>query len=186
MAEETKTGMFGNRKVVKTNQGDQNVDVFGYPISKDDPRLFDRDCEDARAVELMVLYGGPKVGMMTNPDSYKRPNHIMINGEKVVCRAQGGECRQYGEFYSPVPSETGSWKTPVISHRCPDSCPYKYLVCDGHDHSPNEDVGIFIPYPHYNKFCGQYTRYCRDFDRIRQPVKDEKEPDEPGSDTSRR
>ena len=176
MAEDVETRMFGKRKAVTTNQGDRVVDVFGYPIPEDDPRLFDRDCESGRTMELMVLYGGPKVGMMTNPDSYKRPNHIVINGEKVVCRAQGGECRQYGEFYSPGLRDPDSWRTPIISHKCEDRCPYKYLVCDEHDHSTDEDVGVFIPYPHYNKFQGQFTRYCRDFDRIH-ISKEEEEPE---------
>ena len=157
MAEDVKTDIWGKHFTKDAKGRNWNLDEYGFPI---------RDREQAREMESLVLCGGHEVGMMTNPDRENRPNFIEINGEKVICRAQGGECRQYGEFYSPGLRDPDSWRTPIISHKCEDRCPYKYLVCDEHDHSTDEDVGVFIPYPHYNKFHGQFTRYCRDFDRI--------------------
>ena len=175
MAEDIKTDIWGKYFTNDSKGRNWNLDTDGFPL---------RDREQAREMELLVLYGGPEVGMMTNPDRENRPNFIEVNGEKVVCRAQGGECRYQSEFYSPGLRTPESWRTPVIRYSCPDDCPYKCLVCDDHNHSPGEDIDVFIPYPHYNKFQGQFTRYCRDFDRIRQPVKDEEDPEEPGSDTS--
>ena len=114
----------------------------------------------------MVLNGGFDVGMSTNPDTKNRPHFIEICGEKVVCLAKGGECRTYGEFYTVGGlRDSQSWKTPVISKSCPDKCPYKYLVCENHDHS-NDDAFVFQPYPEYNKFRGEFSVYCKDFSRI--------------------
>lgn len=153
-----------------------NLDVFGNPINKDydndchdDPEgsLSNQDPEEARNLELIVLYGREKTGFSTNPNLEERPTSIVINGEKIVCTAQGGECRRYGEFYSPGLRDTGSWRTPIISAKCENSCPYKYLVCDGHNHTDEEDVFIFTPFPQYNKFRGEFTTYCKDLDRIK-------------------
>ena len=166
MAENVKTGIFGERYTRDAKGRNWNLDSDGFPL---------RDREQAREMESLVLYGGHEIGMMTNPDREHQPNFIVINDEKVVCRAQGGECRHQSEFYSPGLRTPESWRTPVISYSCPDSCPYKCLVCDEHDHNPDEDVDVFIPFPQYNKFQGQFTRYCRDFERIHLPGKDEEE-----------
>ena len=133
-----------------------------------DPELSKpRRKEQAFIMNALVLSGGFDVGMKTNPDLKNRPSFIEINGEKVVCLAQGGECRQSGQFYFPGGlNNPDSWKTPIISRGCDDRCPYKYLVCDGHDHSDDDSVKVFIPYPDYNKFRGEFERYCKDFSRI--------------------
>ena len=116
----------------------------------------------------MVLTGGYKVGISTNPKREDRPNFIEINGEKVVCLAQGGECRQPGEFYSLMGlNDPRSWETPIISLKCTNECPNKWIVCEGHDHS-NDGVRVFIINPYRNKFSGQFTRFCKDFDLIKQ------------------
>jgi len=164
MAKETETTMW--TKTYKPRELNKFLDVFGNPIEEVTSPSLGENREEAHTMELLVLYGGQKVGMMTNPDRADRPNFVQTNGEKIVCLAQGGECRQYGEFYTPGMNDAGSWKTPIISHKCEDRCPYKYLVCDGHDHAPEEDVDIFIPFLQYNKFRGQYKTYCKDFDRI--------------------
>lgn len=125
------------------------------------------DEEAARVMTKMVLFGGHDVGIMTNPDLKNRLNYVEINGERVVCLAQAGECRVSGQFYSISGlSNPDNWKTPVASESCPDECPKKYLVCDGHNHEEDSDVGIFIINPDRNKFAGQFTRFCKDFDRI--------------------
>ena len=164
MAEIVETDIWGKHFTNDAKGRNWNLDPDGFPI---------RDRGQAREMELLVLCGGHEVGMMTNPDREHQPNHITINDEKVVCRAQGGECRFQGEFYSPGMRTPESWKTPVIRYSCPDRCPYKCLVCDDHDHRPGEDVNVFIPYPHYNKFHGQFTRYCRDFSKIHRHGNDE-------------
>ncbi|MCK4665887.1 hypothetical protein KAU33_04015 [Candidatus Dependentiae bacterium] len=134
---------------------------FNYPHNEP------QRSEEALMMNALVIFGGEKVGMMTNPDLKNRPNFIEINGEKVVCLAQGGECRQHGQFYfSGGLNNPDSWKTPIISRGCEDRCPYKYLVCNGHDHAHDDGVDVFIPYPQYNKFCGEFERYCKDFKRI--------------------
>ena len=124
--------------------------------------------KQAMLMSMMVIGGGYEVGMMTNPDSKDRPNFIEINGEKVVCLAQGGECRVPGEFYCAGGlNNPDSWKTPIISHTCPNTCSDKWLVCEGHDHKPGENVHEFIINPYRNKFAGQFSRFCKDFDRIK-------------------
>ena len=96
----------------------------------------------ARIMQKMVLFGGDEVGFNMNPEAKNRPNFINVNGEKVVCLAQGGECRVYGEFYGAGGlNNADSWKTPIISESCPNECPYKYLVCDDHEEgSHKEDI----------------------------------------------
>jgi len=112
-----------------------------------DPELSKpRRKEQAVIMNALVLSGAFDVGMKTKPDLKNRPSFIEINGEKVVCLAQGGECRQSGQFYFPGGlNNPDSWKTPIISRGCDDRCPYKYLVCDGHDHSDDDSVKVFIP-----------------------------------------
>lgn len=124
--------------------------------------------KDSYMMSKMVLIGGYEVGMSTNPKRKDRPNFIVINGEKVVCLAQGGECRQPGEFYSLMGlNDPKSWETPIISLNCTNECPNKWIVCEGHDHG-NDDVHVFIINPYRNKFSGQFTRFCKDFDLIKQ------------------
>jgi len=122
--------------------------------------------EEASLMAAIVLTGGFDAGISTNPDINNRPSFIEINDEKVVCTAQGGECRHYGEFYtSGGLQDPASWKTPIINKSCPNTCPYKHLVCDNHDHT-GSDIRVFKPYRQYNKFAGQFETYCKDFSLI--------------------
>lgn len=109
-----------------------------------------------------VLFGGFDAGMSTNPDTKTRPHFIIVDGEKLVCLAKGGECRERDEFYTMGMRDSKSWKTPIIAKECSDRCPYKYSVCEGHDHS-EDDVFVFTPYPEYNKFRGEFVTYCKNF-----------------------
>lgn len=109
----------------------------------------------------MVLFGGCDVGFSTNPKTEKEPCFIEVCGQKIVCLAQGGECRSNYRYYSPGLNDRKSWATPIIDEDCPDTCHYKVLVCDNHD---EKCEGSIIYYPHYNKFRGQFKRYCRNFD----------------------
>jgi len=118
--------------------------------------------DTAMMMNMMVIFGGPTVGFSTNPETEKRPCFIEINGEKIVCIAQGGECRYNYKYYSPGLNDSKSWTTPIIDKDCPTECCYKVLVCDGHD---EKCEGSVTYYPHYNKFRGQYKRYCRNFDK---------------------
>lgn len=59
MAEEIETNIWGKHFVKDSKGRNWNLDSNGFPI---------RDREQAREMELLVLYGGPEVGMMTNPD----------------------------------------------------------------------------------------------------------------------
>lgn len=111
----------------------------------------------------MVIFGGHQVGFHTNPETEKRQCFIEVNGQKIVCLAQGGECRYNYDYYSPGLNDKKSWTTPIIDFSCRDECPYKVLVCDGHD---EKCEGSIIYYPHYNKFDGQFKRYCRNFDKF--------------------
>ena len=57
-----------------------------------------------------------------------------------------------------------SWKTPVINETCPNNCSYKMLVCDNH---PKGECKSSVEYfPEWNKFRGQFERYCREFSRL--------------------
>lgn len=137
-----------------------------YPIHEN-RAANEKDSINNGLMAAVILLGGFEVGISTNSDSGKRPNFITVNGEKVVCTAQGGECRVYGEFYTMGGlRDSDSWKTPIISKTCPNNCPYKCIVCDDHEHGDDENVGVFIPYPERNKFRGQFTRYCEDFERL--------------------
>lgn len=49
--------------------------------------------EDAKMLAAITLMGGCQVGFNTNPETKTRDCFIEIKGEKIVCIAQGGECR---------------------------------------------------------------------------------------------
>ena len=117
---------------------------------------------------LMTLMGGSDVGFNMNPNAKNRPTFIEINNEKIVCMAQAGECRFQGQYYTGSLEDADSWVTPIISESCPDECWYKYLVCDEHKHTNDEeeDIGKITYYPERNKFRGQFISYCKDFERI--------------------
>ena len=127
--------------------------------------------EDASVLLQMVLTGGPQVGYLTNPETKNHPGFIEVNGEKLVCLAQGGECRYNSKFYSVGMRDAKSWKTPIIQEDCPNECCYKSLVCDDH---PKECKGNITYYPEYNKFRGQFERFCRNFDRLKKTQKGKK------------
>jgi hypothetical protein len=120
--------------------------------------------EEAGLLQTIILQDPTgRAGFLTNPDE-NRPHFLDIGGEKVVCLAKGGECRVYGEFYTGSLNNKESWVTPVISENCPNSCPYKYLVCEGTAH---KDHNYTEYYPEYNKYRGEFTRYCKHFELIR-------------------
>src|SRR3989338_1143613 len=105
--------------------------------------------KDADLMARMILLSGdPRVGFLTNPESRNKPNHIEVNGEKIVCLAQGGECRHNPEYYSPRLEDRKSWTTPIIDETCPNECWYKMLVCDNH---PKDCPTSRTYYPQYNK-----------------------------------
>lgn len=114
-------------------------------------------------MSAMIIFGGPAVGFHTNPETEKRDCFIEVNGEKIVCMAQGGECRYNYKYYSPGLNDRKSWTTPVVDNDCPDKCCYKVLVCDNHD---EKCEGSITYYPQYNKFRGQFQRYCRNLDKF--------------------
>jgi hypothetical protein len=113
-------------------------------------------------MNAMTLFGGCNVGFNTNPETEKRDCFMVVGGEKIVCLAQGGECRYNYRFYSPGLNDMKSWTTPIVDEDCPDRCCYKVLVCDNHD---EKCEGSITYYPHYNKFRGQFKRYCRNLDK---------------------
>lgn len=119
--------------------------------------------DDAALMNKMIIFGGSQAGFNTNPETEKRQCFIEVNGQKIVCLAQGGECRYNHNYYSPGLSDKKSWTTPIIDESCRDECPYKVLVCDDHDEKCEHSI---IYYPQYNKFCGQFKRYCRNFDKF--------------------
>jgi hypothetical protein len=123
----------------------------------------DSEKDAAMMMNAMTIFGGPAVGFNTNPETEKRPCFMVVNGEKIVCLAQGGECRYNYKYYSPGLNDRKSWTTPIVDIDCPDRCCYKSLVCDGHD---EKCEGSVTYYPHYNKFRGQFARYCRNFDKF--------------------
>ena len=126
-------------------------------------RSDDKEAEAAALMNAMTLYGGPEVGFNTNPRTEKEPCFIEVDGQKIVCIAQGGECRYNYNYYSPGLSDKKSWTTPIIDESCPNQCCYKVIVCDDHD---EKCEGSITYYPRYNKFCGQFKRYCRNFDKF--------------------
>lgn len=127
--------------------------------------------EDAEIITKLVLFGGHQAGFKTNRNSEKVPCFIEVGGQKIVCIAQGGECRYNSHYYSPGLSDTKSWTTPIIDEDCPDRCCYKVLVCDNHG---DKCEGSVEYYPQYNKFAGLYRKYCRNFDKYIKIDKDEK------------
>lgn len=118
----------------------------------------------ADLLQRMFLFGGPQVGFLTNPETKNKPSFILVNDEKVVCTAQGGECRNNSNYYTPGLRDIKSWTTPIIDETCPNNCPYKMLVCD--EHATGECKTTYAPYPEWNKFRGQFARYCREFSRL--------------------
>ena len=143
---------------------DVNNSGKGYTNNGREEDLERRDSEGdaAMLMNAMVIFGGCSVGYNTNPETEKRPCFMEINGEKIVCIAQGGECRYNYKYYSPGLNDRKSWTTPVVDEDCPDRCPYKVLVCDEHD---EKCEGSVTYYPQYNKFRGQFKRYCRNLDK---------------------
>jgi hypothetical protein len=131
-----------------------------YDMDRDERDVFG-DHEVADLMEHMIVFGGVSgVGYMTNPDTKNRPSFIEVNGQKVVCTAQGGECRYNHRYYSPGMHDSKSWTTPIIDRSCPNECGYKMLVCDEHgDHKNCNHSRNF--YPQYNKFRGEFSWYCR-------------------------
>ena len=157
---------------------------------KEDIENGKRNCNDdnerkvAMLMNEMVLFGGPDVGFNTNPETEKRSCFIEICGEKIVCIAQGGECRYNHRYYSPGLNDRKSWTTPIVDNDCPTKCCYKVLVCDGHD---KKCEGSITYYPQYNKFRGQFTRYCRNFDKfINQKMSDNENVGKEGEEADRR
>ena len=156
---------------------------------KEDIENVRRNCNDdserdaAMLMNEMVLFGGPDVGFNTNPETEKRSCFIEIGGEKIVCIAQGGECRYNYKYYSPGLNDRKSWTTPIIDEDCPDRCCYKVLVCDGHY---EKCEGSVTYYPHYNKFRGQFVRYCRNLDKyVNQKMRDNENTGKDGEDADR-
>lgn len=119
--------------------------------------------DHATLMERIVLFGGPQAGFNTNPETKTRECFIEVDGQKLVCVAQGGECRYNHKYYSPGMGDAKSWRTPIVDSDCPDRCCYKMLVCDEHG---EKCEGSIEYYPHYNKFRGLFRKYCRNFDKF--------------------
>jgi hypothetical protein len=117
--------------------------------------------KDADIMASVVLFGGSQAGFNTNPETKTRECFIEINDQKLVCLAQGGECRYNHKYYSPGLNDAKSWRTPIIDENCPNQCCYKVIVCDDHG---DKCEGSITYYPQYNKFRGLYKKYCRNFD----------------------
>lgn len=117
----------------------------------------------AEILSTMTIFGGPQVGFNTNPETKTRPCFIEIKGQKMVCLAQGGECRYNYNYYSSGMRDAKSWTTPIIEEDCPNRCCYKVLVCDDH---PDKCEGSITYYPYYNKYRGLFKKYCRNFDKF--------------------
>jgi len=129
--------------------------------------------EEAGLLQAMILQDPTgRAGFLTNPDK-KRPHTLETEGaaggiEKLVCLAKGGECRHYGEFYTGSLNSKESWLTPIISEGCPNTCPYKYLVCEGEAHKGHDYTEY---YPEHNKYRGEFYRYCKHFEIIHERPK---------------
>lgn len=120
--------------------------------------------DEANIMAGVVLFGGPQAGFNTNLEKTgTRPCFIEVNGQKLVCVAQGGECRYNHRYYSPGLNDAKSWRTPIVDDDCPDQCCFKALVCDEHG---EKCEGSIEYYPHYNKFRGLFRKYCRNFDKF--------------------
>lgn len=118
--------------------------------------------KDAEIMAGVVLFGGPHAGFNTNPETKTKPCFIEVDGQKLVCLAQGGECRYNHKYYSPGLNDAKSWRTPIIDEDCPDQCCYKVIVCDEHG---DRCEGSITYYPQYNKYR-QFKKYCRNFDKF--------------------
>lgn len=140
----------------------KDIEIVREEDGNDNNEKCRNERDAAMMMNTMVIFGGPDVGFNTNPETEKRPCFIEIGGEKIVCIAQGGECRYNYKYYSPGLNDRKSWTTPVVDKDCPDRCCYKVLVCDNHD---EKCEGSVTYYPHYNKFRGQFVRYCRNLDK---------------------
>jgi len=127
--------------------------------------------DDAAIMAKLILYRGVEVGFRTNPNMKNSEPFIEVNGEKVVCIAQGGECRYNHRYYSPGLSDAKSWTTPIIDKSCPDQCCYKVLVCDNHGGKCESSIEY---YPQYNKFAWLYKKYCRELDKLKDDKTDKK------------
>jgi hypothetical protein len=127
----------------------------------------DGSSNDEKDAALMMneisIFGGYAVGFNTNPETEKRDCFIEVDGEKIVCIAQGGECRYNYKYCSPGLNDIKSWTTPIADKDCPDQCCFKVLVCDNHD---EKCEGSVTYYPQYNKFRGLFKRYCRNLDKF--------------------
>ncbi len=141
--------------MIKKGDGN-NYEDYEERDSRDDEK------DAALMMNALTIFGGPAVGFNTNPKTKKRQCFIEVNGEKIVCIAQGGECRYNHKYYSPGLNDRKSWTTPIIDEDCPDRCCYKVLVCDSHDDKCENSITY---YPQYNKFRGQFKRYCRNLDK---------------------
>lgn len=119
--------------------------------------------EDAKIIAAMTLFGGHQVGFNTNSETKTKPCFIEIKGEKIVCVAQGGECRYNHKYYTPGMRDTKSWTTPIIDEDCPNRCGYKMIVCDDHEEGCKDNIEY---YHQYNKFRGLFRKYCRNFDKF--------------------
>lgn len=120
---------------------------------------FEGMSEEDSLLMQMTLFGGHRIGYTTNPETKNHSGFIEKNGEKLVCLAQGGECRYNQKFKD--------WKTPIIDETCPNICCFKNLVCDSH----RDCEGSITYKPQYNKFRGQFARYCRNFDKLKKTQK---------------
>ncbi len=114
--------------------------------------------QEVSLMRLMALTGDDRVGHNMNPDISMRPSFIEIFGEKIVCLAKGGECRLNNKYYTLGMNDTKSWTTPIIEVVCPHNCPYREHV---HDNHIGECKNVFKPFPHYNKFRGEFESYCK-------------------------
>lgn len=124
---------------------------------------FNNEDNETDLMSKVVLFGGSEAGFNTNPETKTRQCFITVNGQKLVCLAKGGECRYNHNYYSSGLRDAKSWTTPIIDESCPDECCYKVIVCD--DHGENCE-GSITYYPQYNKFRGQFRKYCRNFDKF--------------------
>ncbi len=122
--------------------------------------------DEASLLQQMVVFGGdPRVGFLTNPETKDHPGFIEVNGEKVVCTAKGGECRQNSKYYTTGLGDAKSWRTPIIDETCPNNCWFKYLVHDNHDETM-ACPSCTTPYPEHNKFRGQFDSFCMNYDLL--------------------
>jgi len=82
---------------------------------------------------------------------------LEINEQKVVCMARPGECRNNNWHYSSGMRSDQAWSTPFVLNSCPNSCPYKYLVCRGLGHSEkchgHMDYDLCGRWPGMGPFC---------------------------------